>query len=302
LWFVPAMNIGGDAYTREVVVKQTAGRAVGSWVHKAAPWFYVTHAPGDLFPWFFLFVVALIAIYKRRDEAAKFYVSWMLAVFVPYTLMSSKLDIYMMALLPPAALLIAQMLNAAADKYTRWAWRANQLVIGLLLGIGVAGVFAAGTLLKGPEAEVVSLALVRGLFVVLALAAAVALIASTRSRDAITSTIAAGLVPIAALVYLAIALVPTANDLASTRPLVHALQKQNVDAREISLFSTPQLWIRGMPRDLENVTYMSRSDPARGQVIVTSRRYADDIRAQLSGYRKVDEFRMIGKWFDVYRR
>jgi 4-amino-4-deoxy-L-arabinose transferase-like glycosyltransferase len=302
LWFVPAMRIGGDAYTREVVVKQTAGRAVGSWVHKAAPWFYVTHAPADLFPWFFLAVVALIAVCRRRDEAGKFYVSWILAVFVPYTLMSSKLDIYMMALLPPVALLIAHVLSSAPDRFTRWAWRANTLTIGFLLGLGAAGAFLAGRFLRGPETELVSLALVRGLFIVLAIAAFVALVVTIRSRDAIASTLAAGCVPIAALIYVGVFLVPTANELASTRPLIRALQKQNVDANEIALYSTPQLWARDMPRDLERVHYMSSTDTAAGRVIVTSRKHAANIAPQLARYRKVDEFRMIGKWFDVYRR
>jgi len=35
---------------------------------------------------------------------------------------------------------------------------------------------------------------------------------------------------------------------------------------------------------------------------VTSRKRADDLAETLRGYRKVDELRMIGKWFDVYRR
>ena len=37
-------------------------------------------------------------------------------------------------------------------------------------------------------------------------------------------------------------------------------------------------------------------------VIATSRAHANEIAASLRGYRKVDELRMIGKWFDVYRR
>src|ERR1043165_7511132 len=53
-WFVPAMLLGGHAYTREVIVKQTVGRAVATWVHAAPPWFYVLHLPATLFPWFFL--------------------------------------------------------------------------------------------------------------------------------------------------------------------------------------------------------------------------------------------------------
>ena len=80
-------------------------------MHRSPPWFYVTHAPGYLFPWFLLFAVAIIAVYKRGDERMKFYVSWILAVFVPYTLVSSKLDVYMMALIPPVAVVISSLIG-----------------------------------------------------------------------------------------------------------------------------------------------------------------------------------------------
>jgi 4-amino-4-deoxy-L-arabinose transferase-like glycosyltransferase len=303
LWFVPAMRVGGDAYTREVIVKQTAGRAVGSWVHKAAPWFYVTHAPGDLFPWFFLAVVALIAVYRRHDEDAKFYVSWILAVFVPYTLMSSKLDIYMMALLPPVALLIACLLTSGVrDGLWVWAWRANILTIGIVAGVGAAGLFFLPGRIGGPEAALLTEPSVRGLFITMIVAAVLALIVAIGSRDAVKSTLAAGLVPVVALLYVAIALLPIANELASARPLVRAIQAQQVPPQDVTLYFTPHLWSRDMPRELERVTYMSADDRPAARVVVTSRKRSGDIAPFLTSFRKVGEFRMIGKWFDVYRR
>src|SRR3954470_8313945 len=45
LWLVPAMLLGGRAYTRDVIVKQTVGRAVASWVHNGPPWFSWFHRP-----------------------------------------------------------------------------------------------------------------------------------------------------------------------------------------------------------------------------------------------------------------
>lgn len=303
LWFVPAMRLGGDAYTREVLVKQTAGRAVGSWVHKAAPWFYIAHAPADLFPWFFLAVVALVAVYRRHDEEAKFYVSWILAVFVPYTLMSSKLDVYMMALLPPVALLIARMLTSEIrDNLWVWAWRANILTIGILLGAGIAALVIVPKRVVGPEAALVGQPEVRGIFITLIVTASIALVAAIRRRDALVSTFLAGTVPMATLIYVALAVIPVANEVASTRPVVRALQKQNVAPEQIALYSTPQLWTRDMPGELERVQYLDDDETTDARVIVTSRKHAGEISAQLASLRKVDEFRMIGKWFDVYRR
>lgn len=305
LWFVPAMLMGGEHYTREVLVKQTAGRAVGAWVHRSPPWFYIVRAPATLFPWFFLLVVALVAAWKRPDERAKFYVSWMAAVLVPYSLLSSKLDIYMMAMIPAAALLVARLIDFdGEDEWDRWAHAANVFTLALLLLVGVAALLVVPRRVSGPEAALAQLPAVRLLFVILALSAAAALIIAARARHTLTSTVLAGLVPMIALLYAAIALMPLANEMASTRPLIHALSLQNVKPEKAALYWSPYLWTHDMPRSLERVQYVS-SDSLRQispQVIVTSRQHAADINGSLQGLRRVDSFRMIGKWFDVYRR
>jgi hypothetical protein len=346
LWFIPAMLLGGSSYTHEVLQKQLAGRAMSSWVHQSPPWFYVAHAPLTLFPWFLLALVAIV--HRWREE--RFNLNWILAVLVPYSLMSSKLDVYMMALIPPVALIVARYVEetsghpavsvgmatpsgmathsnrepfspklhrgekvpkaderALADGRSSgagaWAQRANvgTLVFLLILAVG-ALFFASPRHLTGPEAHLTELASVKGLFVVLAVAAAVGLLASV--RGVVASTIAVGLVPLAAFVYAALVLMPMLNELASTEPLVRALIGQRVRGSDIALFTSPHLWTRDMPRDLERVQYVSAAtafqrNPA---VIATSRRYASDLGPRLATYRKVAEVRMIGKWFDVYRR
>lgn len=301
LWFVPAMMMGGGDYTREVLVKQTAGRAVGAWVHKAAPWFYITHAPADLFPWFFLLVVALIAVYKRRDSDTKFFVSWILAVLVPYSLLSSKLDVYMMTLIPPAAVVVARLAAAERDAWTRWGWRANLFVLGFFLGIGTVAFAVLPRRIRGDEDGVALRSDVRTLFLVLAVAALIGLVAAIRSRNLVTSTIAVGLAALAPLLWVAIALVPLANDLASTRPLVRAIERQGVAPERVVLHVAPHLWTRGMDPGLERVRHVS-DVPPDARIVITRRRDAEKIASALAGFRKVDELRLIGKWFDVYRR
>lgn len=288
-WLVAAVSIGGRAFWHEVFYKQTVGRAVGSWVHQSPPWFYVLRAPLTLLPWFFLLVVAIVAIYKRGDLRAKFYVSWIAAVVVPYSLLSSKLDVYMMAMIPPAALAIARL------QESRSARIANGVMAALFLAIGVAGCFVQRR--EIPPAA-------RPLFVILAIAAMIALVVALRGR-LVPSTIALGLVPIAALVYAATALVPLANDLASSAPLVRAVAKQNVPAEQVALFVCPHLWARGMSPSFERVRYVDKEelrtiDPPR--VIVARRKDSGEIHDLLAEYQRVDELQLIGKWFDVYRR
>jgi len=302
LWVVPAMLQGGSAYTREIVVKQTLGRAVGSWVHRSPPWYYLTHAPGDLFPWFFLVVLAGIALWRGGNARGRFALMWLAAVLVPYSILSSKLDIYMMALLPPAALLVAEYLRDPQPRFGRLAHRLNLAVLALFALIGIVGLTVGARLMKGPDAALLALPSVRGIFVTLLVAAVAALILA---RSLAASSVALGLVPLAMFAYLGLVLTPLANDLASTRPLVAALERQQVRGSDVALYWIPFLWTHDLPHDLEQVHYV---DPRQLQempppvVIATSRAHAAEIAGSLRGYHKVDELRMIGKWFDVYRR
>ncbi len=304
LWFVPAMLLGGSAYTHDVIVKQTVGRAISSWVHNAPPWFYIIHLPATLFPWFFLGVAAVIALWRTH----RFLINWIIAVVVPYSVMSSKLDVYMMAMIPPLALLIAELVAQPWDRgrlarVSTAARAANLITISLILLVAVAALLIAPKNLQGPEAALLHLPSVRTLCIVTAVAAIIAFVIALRG-SLITSTIATGLVPIVAMVFLAIVLMPVVNDLASTHPLVVALEKQNVPPEQIALYAAPYLWTRDLPPRFELVSYatpytLALSSPT---VIVAARAHAGEIAPALSGYQVVDTVRMIGKWFYVYRR
>lgn len=295
LWFVPAMIFGGSAYTHDVIVKQTVGRAIASWVHNAPPWFYVIHLPATLFPWFYLGVVAVIALWRTQ----RFNINWMLAVLIPYSVMSSKLDIYMMAMIPPLSLMIAEHVRSGG----RFVRAANVVSIVLTWAIGMAGLYMAPRFLKGPETALIQLPEVKVFFIAVTVLWVIAFLIALRA-SATMSTVAAGLAPVAAMVVIAIMLMPVVNDLASTRPLVTSLEKQSVPAQQIALYAAPYLWTRDLPRELEHVVYadpkaLARTPPV---VIVTARAHANEITPSLKGYQVVDSVRMIGKWFDVYRR
>jgi len=61
-------------------------------------------------------------------------------VIVPYSILSSKLDVYMMAMIPPAALLVARLV-ATDDVWARRGNVANVVTIAILFLAGVAGLF-----------------------------------------------------------------------------------------------------------------------------------------------------------------
>jgi 4-amino-4-deoxy-L-arabinose transferase-like glycosyltransferase len=275
LWLVPAMLMGGSAYTHEVIVKQTVGRAISTWVHNAPPWFYVLHLPGILFPWFFLALAAL-------RGANRFYLSWILAVLVPYSLMSSKLDVYMMAMIPPVALMIADFVEDTRPRLSTWA---NMLTLALLV---VTAIFVN----RVPGEA-------RPLIIILAIAAALAMLTW---KSLVWSTIAVGIVPLIPLMYAAMTLMPLVNDIGSTRRLIAAIQQQHVPPETVALYTCPYLWSRDFPRELERVRYVDAASIGTPAVIATSRAHASEIAFALRGYRRVDQLQMIRKWFDVYRR
>jgi 4-amino-4-deoxy-L-arabinose transferase-like glycosyltransferase len=308
LWFLPAVLLGGSAYAHEVLEKQIAGRAVAAWTHQSGPWFYLVHAPGTLFPWFLLLVVAIVSAWRSGDSGARFSLSWLAAVLLPYSLMSSKLDVYMMALLPPAALLMARLAAPEADggRSLRYGRLANAITLLLLLALGVAGLVVTPARIKVPEGALVAQPAVRTLCAILAVAALTGLVVALRGRTLGASTLAVGIVPIVAFAYAAVALMPVANELASPLPLIRALSAEAAPPEATALYACPHLWSRDMPPALERVHYASPkdfADPAfRPALVVTARKHQDEIAPALAGMHKSGELRMIGKWFDVYRR
>jgi 4-amino-4-deoxy-L-arabinose transferase-like glycosyltransferase len=303
LWVVPAVIIGGQHYATEILVKQTVGRAVSTWTHEAGPWFYLVRLPATLFPWFALAVVAAVTR-RRGGDWPRFLINWILAVLIPYSLMASKLDVYMMAMIPAVALLIADFASNADAVMSRRGRIANAITLGVIALIAIAGLFVSPKQIKGPEAVLAGETSVKVLFVVLAFAAIVGLIVSLRG-SLTSSTIALGLAPLCAFAWVGIALMPMVNQLSSTRPLVDALIRQQVRGDDVALYQCPHLWSRDhFPRDLERVHYADEREvrTLQSPVIVTSRKRAGDLAETLRGYRRVDELRMIGKWFDVYRR
>jgi 4-amino-4-deoxy-L-arabinose transferase-like glycosyltransferase len=189
LWFIPAMILGGGAYTHDVIVKQTVGRAIASWVHNAPPWFYVLHLPASIFPWFFLTCVAVAALWRTQ----RFLINWIIAVLVPYSIMSSKLDVYMMAMIPPIALLISRYVSGMEREelverrrpagWTAAGPAANLIANGLIALIAIAALFVSPSRIKGPESALMQLPEVRTLLIVTATAAIIAFAIALRARE-----------------------------------------------------------------------------------------------------------------------
>ena len=162
-------------------------------------------------------------------------------------------------------------------------------------------------LLRGPDALLFPPASVRVVaigFVVTAAGGLVAIFGAGVGRLE-RSMLALTVAVIVPLVIAVAMLLGPINVVASSTPLIEALQRQPVEPESIALYSCPNLWSRDFPRRLERVRYVGpdvRDERGRWPLILaTARTHAVEIAPLLGRYRQIDQVRMIGKWFDVYR-
>lgn len=315
LWLIPALMAGGNDYAQELLVKQNVGRAVNSFAHKGPPWYYLMHAPGTFFPWAFLAVVVVVAMFRRRGgehtQAIRFAFLWILSVLLPFSLISGKLDVYMVPAMVPLALLIGAFIHESrGDGFDRAAHRVNQIMLGLLVAVSAFMAFF-GAKLYQPRHSVEAQALesVRQLFLSTAIVSAIALllVLTSARKSLLRSTVVTALTILFPVLYLNLFLIPVVNEFGSGAPLVRALEKQQVPGREIALYYTPHLWSRGLSERLQSVQMIGEqglfqlTDPAP-RVVVTRASRAKLLGQPLQRYQKVDTFLLKGKEFDVYRR
>ncbi|WP_255417000.1 MULTISPECIES: ArnT family glycosyltransferase [Halanaerobium] len=124
LWLVPALIRGGKEYAYQLLVVQTFGRTVNSFAHQKAFYYYLTTFSFTFLPWSFFLYSAFIYCFKNRGrlpQFIKFLLSWFAVTFILFSLISGKLDIYLLPIYPAGALLVAYLFkeisNRRASKY-----------------------------------------------------------------------------------------------------------------------------------------------------------------------------------------
>ena len=103
-WFGAVYAEGGSEYLDNLLVHQTVGRAVNSFHHKRPFWYYLVSLTYTLLPWTFVIfgaVVYGIRKYRRSGESLfDYFVVIVLVTFVLLSLISSKLQVYMLPAYP----------------------------------------------------------------------------------------------------------------------------------------------------------------------------------------------------------
>lgn len=103
VWIAAALATGHGAYLETVWREQLLGRAVKSWSHREPMYFYLLLLPFLLMPWGGLVGAGLWRLRRRRSMAWRAVASFTLMPLIALSLVSGKLFIYLLPLLPGLA-------------------------------------------------------------------------------------------------------------------------------------------------------------------------------------------------------
>ena len=127
LWLGLAWKTGApDGYFRELLFSQNIERAAGDWGHVKPLYYFLTTIPADFLPWTLCLPAAFLIAF--RDPSRRLLLrrlgGWIGFVFVFFSLMTSKRNIYVLGLFPALAILIGSVwtdLDAASFRWARFA-------------------------------------------------------------------------------------------------------------------------------------------------------------------------------------
>lgn len=146
-WFSSVYAEGGTEYLDNLLVHQTVGRAVNSFHHKRPFWYYLISLSYTTQPWTFLIFGAVIygiRKFKRTiNSLENFFLIIILSTFILLSIISSKLQVYMLPAYPFMVYLAVMV--CARHEYSRLV-AAGVAVPAALLGlIAVAEPFITDT-------------------------------------------------------------------------------------------------------------------------------------------------------------
>lgn len=102
-WFIGIYAEGGKEYLNDLLVHQTVGRAVNSFHHKEAFYYYLLHIWYCIAPWSILALGMMVFSLRTKlpkSDLQRFFQIAFVATFILLSCVSAKLQIYMLPALP----------------------------------------------------------------------------------------------------------------------------------------------------------------------------------------------------------
>ncbi|HHV85526.1 MAG TPA: dolichyl-phosphate-mannose--protein mannosyltransferase [Petrimonas sp.] len=103
IWFAGVYLEGGNEYINDLLVHQTIGRGINSFHHKEPFYYYAISIWYSLAPWSLLTIGLIVAgLYKKKINSVseKFFVTIILSTLALLSLISSKLEVYSLPVIP----------------------------------------------------------------------------------------------------------------------------------------------------------------------------------------------------------
>ena len=141
LWLGLAWWTGApEGYFRELLFSQNVERAAGALGHRQSPLYFFTSVPADLMPWTLGLPAAFLIAFRdpARRPMLRRLGGWILFIFVFFSLLASKRNIYILGIFPAVAILIGSVWAEMDVAAFRWARFARGVFPGFLAVTGPA--------------------------------------------------------------------------------------------------------------------------------------------------------------------
>ena len=152
LWLGLASWTGApEGYLHELLFSQNLERAAGEYGH-LKPWhYYFATLPGDFLPWTFCLPAAILILLRdpMRRPLLRRLGGWIGFVFVFFSLLTTKRNIYILGLFPAVAILVGSAWTELDSAEFRWARLARGAFL-LLLSVAGPALLIAGFVSRLP--------------------------------------------------------------------------------------------------------------------------------------------------------
>ncbi len=136
----PTCWVGGEAYTHELLFRQTLTRYLHGINHRAGVLFYLYTYPENLLPWVLFLPATLLLVFRAFKEprikaSLSFVLAWIVTPLVFLSFSGSKRQLYMLPAIPAGCLLIGyyfSLLFRGEHRFLIW-FRVPVYGIGVLL-------------------------------------------------------------------------------------------------------------------------------------------------------------------------
>lgn len=231
-WAIPVWLRTDAAYRYELFFKQSAGRIAQAWNHEAPPWYYLVDLPAEFMPWTPLLLVAIVAIARLRPTSSRdawtFLVAWTLPAFVFLSIVESKRGNYLIPLFPGLALMTALGLDVLVHAGGAWLKSTRVAIAGGLTSILLAGLaLAVGPFVPALHERGIDVPWVVAILGPLVAAATCSAgFAALRAGRLERATHVLGFGAVAAVVVVAVGVLPEIDAAKSARPIAQSLRDE----------------------------------------------------------------------------